>query len=148
MTEPPVNAIVELPCACANLRRLARIVTRIYDQELKRAGLEITQHSLLAALDKAGEVNQKWLSTVFAMDSTTLTRTLGRLRKNGWVKSQPGTDKRERLFALTASGKLRLGKAQPHWERAQQTLQKALRDQGWRAMRKTLSMMTKATIRD
>jgi DNA-binding MarR family transcriptional regulator len=148
MTEPFASAIVELPCACSNLRRLARIVTRIYDQELKRAGLEITQHGLLVALHKAGEVNQKWLSAVFAMDSTTLTRTLGRLRKSGWVKSQPGPDKRERLFALTTSGRRKVAEAQPHWERAQQTLRKALRDQGWKAMRKTVSMMTKATIRD
>jgi DNA-binding MarR family transcriptional regulator len=145
MKKPLARDIIELPCACGNLRRVARIVTRIYDQELKRVGLEISQHDLLVALDKAGEVNQKWLSTVFAMDSTTLTRTLGRLRKHGWVRSQPGSDKRERLFSLTMAGKRKLAEAQPHWERAQQTLRKALSDQGWKAMRETVSMMTKAT---
>jgi len=145
MTKPVSNAIIELPCACGNLRRIARIVTRIYDQELKRVGLEISQHDVLTALDKAREVNQKLLSTVFAMDSTTLTRTLGRLRKHGWVRSEPGSDKRERLFSLTTAGKRMLAEAQPHWERAQRRLRKALNERGWKAMRDTVSMMTKAT---
>jgi DNA-binding MarR family transcriptional regulator len=146
MTKPLVNAIIELPCACGNLRRVARMVTRIYDQQLKSAELEISQHNLLIALDKAGEVNQKWLGVVFAMDSTTLTRTLGRLRKRGWVRSQSGSDRRERLFSLTVAGKRKLAEAQPHWERAQQILRKALSDEGWKAMGETVSMMTKAMV--
>ena len=39
-----------LPCACQNLRRLTRIVTRIYDQEMRKADIEITQYGLLTAL--------------------------------------------------------------------------------------------------
>jgi hypothetical protein len=34
----PSDALFDLPCACQNLRRLTRVVTRIYDQEL-RSGL-------------------------------------------------------------------------------------------------------------
>ena len=80
----PADALFELPCACQNLRRLARIVTRIYDQELKKAGLEVTQFGLLTALAATGETNQKRLSAGLAMDSTTLTRTLlGHVRKQG-----------------------------------------------------------------
>jgi DNA-binding MarR family transcriptional regulator len=137
--------VVELPCACANLRRITRIVTQIYDQALRKIGLEISQHGLLTALDKAGEVNQKWLSRAFAMDSTTLTRNLSRLREHGWVRSQRGRDRRERLFSLTAAGRRKLEEAQPHWESAQETLRKAVSDRGWKMMRKTVSRMTKAT---
>lgn len=144
MTKPQVTAVIELPCACSNLRRVARMVTRIYDQELKVVGLEISQHGLLTALDIAGEVNQKWLSTLFAMDSTSLTRTLGRLRKHGWVRSKPGKDRRERLFTLTRAGKRKLAEAQAHWELAQLSLRNALSKQDWKAMRKVVSTMTKA----
>ena len=146
MTKPLTNNIVDLPCACGNLRRVARIVTRIYDHELKNVGLEISQHGLLVALEKAGEVNQKWLSTLFAMDSTTLTRSLGRLREHGWVRSRTGHDQRQRLFSLTAAGKRKLANAQPHWERAQQTLQKALGEQAWKGVCDTVSMLTNATV--
>src|SRR5258705_10472210 len=87
-----------LPCACQNLRRVTRIVTRIYDQELRKAGLEITQFGLLTALATTGEANQKRLSAGFAMDSTTLTRTLGLLRRQGWVRVRRGKDRRGRPF--------------------------------------------------
>src|SRR6267143_4281588 len=78
------SALFDLPCACQNLRRVTRVVTRVYDQELRKAGLEITQFGLLTALAATGEANQKQLSAGFAMDSTTLTRTLGLLRRQGW----------------------------------------------------------------
>src|ERR1700736_6036427 len=103
--EQLAEALFALPCACQNLRRLSRVVTRIYDQELRRAGLEITQFGLLTALAAVGEANQKRLSAGFAMDSTTLTRTLGLLRNQGWVHARRGKDRRERLFRLTAAGK-------------------------------------------
>src|SRR5438128_4428188 len=99
--EQPAEALFDLPCACQNLRRLTRLVTRIYDQELRKAGLEITQFGLLTALAATGEANQKRLSAGFAMDSTTLTRTLGLLQRQGWVRSRRGEDRRERLFSLT-----------------------------------------------
>src|ERR1700731_5293312 len=102
--ERPADALFELPCACQNLRRLSRVVTRIYDQELRRAGLEITQFGLLTALAAVGEANQKRLSAGFAMDSTTLTRTLGLLLKQGWVRAMRGKDRRGRPFSLTAAG--------------------------------------------
>jgi hypothetical protein len=75
------NRLFPLSCACQNLRRLTRIVTRIYDQELRKADIEITQFGLLTALGIIGEANQKALSAGFAMDSTT--------RKPGSIKSWP-----------------------------------------------------------
>src|SRR5256884_2035832 len=45
------EALFDLPCACQRLRRATRVVTRIYDQELAKAGIEITQYGLLTALD-------------------------------------------------------------------------------------------------
>ncbi len=145
--EQPAEALFPLPCACQNLRRLSRVVTRIYDQELRSAGLEITQFGLLTALAAVGEANQKRLSAGFAMDSTTLTRTLGLLRKQGWVRARRGKDRRERLFTLTGAGRRQMAMAQPHWERAEQRLRKELGDAGWKNMRETISQMTEAGVR-
>src|SRR6266481_1723345 len=145
--EPSADALFELPCACQNLRRLSRVVTRIYDQELRRAGLEITQFGLLTALAAVGEANQKRLSAGFAMDSTTLTRTLGLLRKQGWVRARRGKDRRERLFTLTGAGRRQMALAQPHWERAEQRLRKELGYACWKNMRETISQMTEGGVR-
>ncbi len=138
------HALFEIPCACQNLRRLTRIVTRIYDQELRKAGLEITQFGLLTALATAGEANQKRLSAGFAMDSTTLTRTLGLLVKAGWVQVKRGKDRRERLFSLTRAGNRQLAEAQPHWESAEQRLRRRLGDVGWKSMKESVWRSTKA----
>ena len=140
------EALFDLPCACQNLRRATRVVTRIYDQELKNAGLEITQFGLLTALTITGEVNQKRLSAGFAMDSTTLTRTLERMQKQGWISVKPGRDRRERLFRLTAAGKRQIAKAQPHWERAESILRKELGEAGWKDMKEAVAVLTKGAI--
>jgi DNA-binding MarR family transcriptional regulator len=145
--EQPGDALFELPCACQNLRRLTRVVTRIYDQELRTAGVEIAQFGLLTALAAVGEANQKRLSAGFAMDSTTLTRTLGLLRKQGWVRAMRGTDRRERLFSLTAVGKRQLAMAQPHWERAERRLRKELGEAAWKNMREMVTGLTETGMR-
>ncbi|HEX3354350.1 MAG TPA: MarR family winged helix-turn-helix transcriptional regulator [Terriglobales bacterium] len=143
---PSAGALFNLPCACQNLRRVTRVVTRIYDQELRKAGLEGTQFSLLTALAAAGETNQKRLSEGFAMDSTTLTRTMGLLLGEGWVRARRGEDRRERLFRLTRAGERKMTQAQPHWERAEQRLQRELGDEGWKSMRQAISRITEAAM--
>jgi DNA-binding MarR family transcriptional regulator len=133
--EQPADTLFELPCACQNLRRLSRVVTRIYDQELRRAGLEITQFGLLTALAAVGEANQKRLSAGFAM---------GLLRKQGWVQARRGKDRRERLFSLTGAGKRQMAMAQPHWEQAERRLRNELGGAGWKNMKETVSRVTEA----
>jgi DNA-binding MarR family transcriptional regulator len=118
----------------------------MYDQELKKADLEITQFGLLAALAAAGEVNQKRLSKGFVMDSTTLTRTLERMQERGWISVTQGIDKRERLFSLTAAGKRKMAKAKPHWELAESRLRNELGENGWNHMKDALSLVTKGAI--
>lgn len=140
------SALFDLPCACQNLRRLNRIVTRVYDEELRKAGIEITQFGLLTALAKTGQANQRRLSEGFAMDSTTLTRTLAGLRERGWVQVKAGTDRRERLFSLTPEGKRRIEDAQPYWKRAEQRLRKGLGGTAWKEMTEVVSRITAAAL--
>jgi DNA-binding MarR family transcriptional regulator len=139
-------ALFDLPCACQHLRRVTRVVTRIYDQELRKAGLEITQFGLLTALAAIEEANQKRLSAGFAMDSTTLTRTLGLVLKQRWVRVRRGKDRRERLFRLTQAGKRKMAEAQRYWERAEQRLRAELGDEGWKSMRQTVSRIADAAM--
>lgn len=143
---PSANTLFPLPCTCQNLRRLTRLVTRIYEQELRKADIEITQYSLLTAMAVVGEANQKALSAGFAMDSTTLTRTLALLRKQSWVSARRGKDRRERIFRLTEAGKRQIARAQPHWQAAEHRLQKALGPVAWKQMQATVAQVTSAAI--
>lgn len=134
-----------LPCACANLRRAARAVTRIYNQELRFTGLELTQYTLLMALNITGQTTQGELSKLLALDTTTLTRMLRPLRKNGWIGLQPGTDRRQRLVRLTPSGERKLAQSRPHWERAQEHLRRDLGEATWSQMGGLLAEVTRVS---
>lgn len=133
-----------LPCACQNLRRLTRLVTRIYDEELRKVDIEVTHFGILTALSAIGEANQKTLSAGFAMDSTTLTRTLALLSRQGWISVSPGKDRRERVFRLTEAGKRKFTTTQPHWQEAERRLRKTLGSTAWGRMRSVVAEITTA----
>ena len=136
-----------LPCACANLRRASRAVTRVYDQELRGSGLRVTQFTLLQALELSSSLTQGRLGELLSLDSTTLTRTLRPLLGRGWVRSLPGEARRERHFQLTPAGRRQLAYARPGWERAQQRLQTALGVRDWQGLQTVLLAVTEAAQR-
>src|SRR2546425_5949347 len=61
-----------LACACASLRRTARVVTQLYQTELQGTGLRATQFTLLQALEQFGVASQGALGRLLALDATTL----------------------------------------------------------------------------
>ncbi len=140
------QALPVLPCTCANLRRAARAVTRMYNQELRPEGIEITQFTLLMVLDKAGEAPQGRLGEILAMDSTTLTRMLELSRKRGWVQSKEGDDRRERIFRLTKAGLEKFHRASRRWRQAQERLGAALGDKTMEQLGALLVQATGATL--
>ena len=136
-----------LPCACQNLRRLTRLVTRIYDEELRKVDIEVTHFGILTALSAIGEANQKTLSAGFAMDSTTLTRTLALLSRQGWISVKAGKDRRERVFRLTEAGKQKFTTTRPLWQEAERRLRKTLGLRAWDRMRSVVAEITTAASR-
>lgn len=126
MTSDPLNPV---NCACFNVRRAARGLTRIYDQALKPAGLHATQFTLLSVLagsagDAKGEdgITMTGLAQRLGTDRTTLTRNLALAERAGWIATRPGADRRERLIAPTAAGRDVLRAALPHWKAAQERI--------------------------
>lgn len=128
MTLEPLPA---LACACASLRRAARAVTHLYEQELQGMGLRVTQLTLLQALERKGTSPQGGLGELLALDPTTLSRTLRPLERAGWIRASPGQDRREVRWRLTPAGRRRLARAQPAWERAQERFRAELRPKHW-----------------
>lgn len=125
------RTLPELPCACASLRRAARVVTQFYDGLLRPAGLRSPQFTLLSVLAEKGPLTRGALAAGLAFDPTTLSRTLASLRGRGWVRAEQGRDRRERRMALTTSGRARLRRAAPRWRRAQRDLQALLGRRDW-----------------
>ncbi len=146
MKNPSSASLALLPCACANLRRATRAVTRMYNHALRADGLEITQFTLLMALNLTGETTQGQLGKLLALDSTTLTRTLKLVKERGWIKAKPGNDHRQRLLMLTAAGREQLQRSTPHWKRAQEQLRTALGEATWSQLGGLLAQVTRAGV--
>jgi DNA-binding MarR family transcriptional regulator len=127
----PLLANVVLPCMCASLRRASRAVTQSYEEALRPLDLRATQFTILQALSKAGELCQGDLGQLLAMDSTTLTRTLRIIGREGWIDERRGTDRRERLLRLSKTGRAQFKRALPFWEKAQTNLERQLGDRRW-----------------
>jgi DNA-binding MarR family transcriptional regulator len=140
------SALPLLPCACANLRRAARAVTRLYNRELLPDGIEITQFTLLMALNHVGEISQGELGEILALDSTSLTRMLKLLKEHGWVQAKEGDDRRVRLFRLTKAGKEKYQESLPHWKRAQEQLRTALGEKTMGQLGGVLAEVTRVSV--
>src|SRR5258708_32704481 len=91
------NKLPDLPCMCASLRRTSRVVTQLYDEALRPLSLRATQFTVLQALSLAGEGSQGALGQILAMDSTTPTRTLRIIGREGRIAERRGHDRRERV---------------------------------------------------
>jgi DNA-binding MarR family transcriptional regulator len=113
----------DTPCLCKALRQATRVVSRLYDEELRGVGLRTTQYSLLSVLARAGRVRQGDLSELTSRDETTLTRNHRPLVDAKWIAARSGEDRREKLVTITKAGSAKLAEARPAWEQAQKRMQ-------------------------
>jgi DNA-binding MarR family transcriptional regulator len=107
------------PCACSQVRRLARKLSSLYDIHLAPVDLTITQYSLLANIERAGQLSHNVLADKVGMERTTLTRNLRPLTRAKWVVAGTGKDRRQHVLQLTAAGRRKLVRSLPLWEEAQ-----------------------------
>jgi DNA-binding MarR family transcriptional regulator len=107
-------------CVCANLRRLSRTVTQLYETELRPTGLRATQVTLLVALGLAKKISITRLGEILQMDRTTLTRNLGPLERDALIALENARDDvRRKVIRLTPKGARTLSAALPRWRTAQ-----------------------------
>jgi DNA-binding MarR family transcriptional regulator len=134
-------------CTCANLRKAARVVTKIYDAALQSTGLKATQFTVLATLVKRGGTPLTRLAEALVMDRTTLTRNLKPLVRRGLICIEQEVDQRVRRVSLTRDGKHLFESARPGWEQAQSRIVESLGYGRWAGFLEDLAV-TVAVVRD
>lgn len=128
---------------CASFRRTARALTQMYEEAMRPLGLRATQLTILQVLERVGEVSQRRLGDMLAMDSTSLTRTLAIMRRAGWLSEKRGEDRRERRIQLSKAGAVKLSRALPLWEKVQSRLRRKLGKQQWESLLQFTHHVTK-----
>jgi DNA-binding MarR family transcriptional regulator len=110
-------------CLGYRTRKVARAVTRLYNDRLRPLGLNLTEMNLLAAIAAQGSVQPARLGRAMALEKSTLSRNSSRLVERGWVEVRDHPDGRGVLLTLTARGNEMLLRAVPVWKQAQQQAQ-------------------------
>lgn len=130
-------------CTCFRLRRAARQVSKVYDRELAAVDLSLNEYSILRHAGRDARLLGE-LAESLGMERTTLTRNLKPLLDAGWLKENRGADARQRFIAITASGRRRLASAQPHWQRAQQSIDSSFGIARAKRLREDLDLLDSA----
>jgi DNA-binding MarR family transcriptional regulator len=130
--EKPTRAVdtIARECIAVRLRSLNRVVTNLYDDELRPFGLKTSQLNILIATAKLGLARPARICEILQLDASTLSRNVERMRSNGWIEVVPGEDARKQPFRLTPSGKRLIEKAFPAWKKAQRAASQLLGEEG------------------
>lgn len=118
-------------CLLGQWRKVSRLLTGIYDAEMRASGLQSSQLSLLVAVAKAGPVRRTDLGKRLHLDPSTLTRNLKVMLKQGWVKEIPDDeDQRSARLEITGKGRKLIASIGPAWKRAQARAKQLLGSEG------------------
>lgn len=130
-SSPAAPGRVTWQCACFNVRKAARAVTRFYDEALAPSGLKATQLTVLGAISISGSATMSALADMLSLDKTTLTRNIKLLEKAGLILAASGDDRRERIVSLSEAGDTALQRALPLWREAQRRLAEHVGHDDW-----------------
>lgn len=134
-------------CLMGRARLLTRVITGLYDDELRPFSIKATQMNLLLVVAQSGPIRRIDIGALIQLDPSTLTRNLQVMLANGWVEEvDDGRDARGLPLCATAKGRALLGRISPAWQRAQRKAVKLLGEDGQALLlRLSSSLMGAAT---
>jgi DNA-binding MarR family transcriptional regulator len=130
-------------CACYNLRKASRAVSKLYDDALQPIGLRSTQFVTILAIHLNEPVGLSPLAREMVTDRSTLTRNLNVLERGGLIRSK-AAGRRIRLYSLTDKGRRVLAEGIPLWEKAQGAFVDQLGAKQWSSMLSSLEFAVRA----
>ena len=141
------DIIKDMACECllGRVRIFNRVLTSIYDDELRPFGLKATQLNLLVVVAKVGPIRRIDIGKILYLDPSTLTRNLKIMLTNGWIEEiENREDGRGLPLQVTAQGRELLNQIGPSWRKAQDRAQKLIGSDGAALLQKLAANMTEA----
>lgn len=87
------------------LNQRYRFIAKEMNNRLGDHGLYTSQWSIIYCLEHFGPMTQTAIWKYLNVEAPTVTRTLSRMEKGGWIIRKQGMDKRERVIELTDGAK-------------------------------------------
>lgn len=106
------------------------MITRRYDEALRPLGLTVNQLNILATVVSQTQIRPGQLGQLLGMEKSTVSRTVDRMARKGWLEVGPGKDARSQLLKASPAGRQLLVKAAPIWETLQTDVLESLADSG------------------
>jgi DNA-binding MarR family transcriptional regulator len=106
-------------CLLTRSRSIARVITSIYDQELRAFGVNASQFSMLVLIAHMGSASRAQLGRANHLERSTSTRNLQLVLSEGWAEEQQPEKGRSRPIVLSEQGRALLAAAMPAWRAAQ-----------------------------
>ena len=123
-------------CVLMRTRLVSRVVTGIYDDELRPFGLNAPQFVLLVVIEKLGPSTRAAIGRYHRQDRSTLTRNLQVMLHEGWIEEvSDGSGGRGRPITLTTLGRKLLQSVEPAWRAGQAQAKITLGQSGVLAIR-------------
>lgn len=121
-----IDAIDPRICYNGRIRRLSRMITHIYEKELRGFGLRSSQISIMMMLGKKGSANQKEIADFLFIDQSTMSRDLTKLINKEFIQITKGEDARHSLLELSKKGHKLLDTILPVWKTVHERIERTL----------------------
>jgi DNA-binding MarR family transcriptional regulator len=126
-----VIAEIGRTCMLMRTRLISRVITAIYDEELRPFGIVSPQFALLAIIFEIEPATRAEIGRYHHQDRSTLTRNLKIILSEGWAEEvQDEGGGRGRPIVLTKAGKDLLRRGAPTWRVAQARAKALLGENG------------------
>jgi DNA-binding MarR family transcriptional regulator len=128
-TEADVEQITRY-CLLTRTRRISRVVTNVFDQELRPFGVSASQFSMLVLIARMGGASRAEIGRANHQERSTSTRNLQLVLSQGWAEEVPPVRGRSRPIVISQAGRDLLAAAMPAWRSAQAKARRLLGQEG------------------
>jgi DNA-binding MarR family transcriptional regulator len=135
-------------CVLMRSRLVSRVITGIYDEELRPLKIGSAHFAVLVVICQIEPATRAEIGRILHLDRSTLTQNLKEILSEGWAEEiQEGADGRSRPIALTKAGRDLLHKAVRAWQAAQEHAKALLGKDGVIAIMDIANRIMKPTAR-
>jgi DNA-binding MarR family transcriptional regulator len=117
-------------CLLTRTRSISRVITSIYDQEMRPFGVNASQFSMLVLIARMGNASRAQLGRANHLERSTSTRNLQLMLSDGWAEELMPEKGRSRPIVLSQAGRELLKFAMPAWRAAQVKATRMLGEDG------------------